>query len=184
MGVDRRGSQTAVPEQDLDRPEVGAPFEEMGREAVPQGMDRDVFVQTRFLGGPDTDPIHRPVRDGIAGNVPGEEPFFRPSDLPVFAEHDQESWREHHLAVLAAFALTNPDGHPTAVDVGDTQPDDLGDPQAGGVRGHQDGAMLEAGDPLEELRDLVEAQDDRELLPLPGRRDALNDPVLAERDPV
>ena len=149
-----------------------------------KGMDRDVLAQARCLGGPDADPMDRPVCEGTAGDVPGEEPFGRPSDLPVFAEHGQESRREHHVAVLAPLALANPDDHPPAVDVGDAQPDDLGDAQAGGVCGHQDGAMLEAGDPLEELRNLVEAQDGRELLHLPRRSDALHDPVLAERDPV
>ena len=44
--------------------------------------------------------------------------------------------------------------------------------------------MLEAGDPLEELPDLLGAQNDGEFLSLPGRRDALDDPVLGERDPV
>ena len=44
--------------------------------------------------------------------------------------------------------------------------------------------MLEAGDRLEELRDLVGAQDDGELLLLLGAGDALQDPVLAEGDAV
>jgi hypothetical protein len=35
MRVDRRAADTCVPEDDLDRPQVGAGFEEMGREGVP-----------------------------------------------------------------------------------------------------------------------------------------------------
>ena len=34
VGVDRGGPQAAVPEQDLDRPEVGTRFEQVSREAV------------------------------------------------------------------------------------------------------------------------------------------------------
>ena len=46
--------------------------------------------------------------------------------------------------------------------------DDLGDPQPGGVGGHEDGAVLEAGDRREEPGDLVGAEDDGELLGLLG----------------
>ena len=53
--------------------------------------------------------------------------------------------------------------------------DDLGDPQAGGVGGHEDGAVLEADDGGEEPGDLVGAEDDGELLGLLGAGDAFQD---------
>ena len=62
--------------------------------------------------------------------------------------------------------------------------DDLGDPQAGGVGGHEDGAVLEADDGREEAGRLLEAEDDGELLGLLGAGDAGEDPLAAEGDLV
>ena len=115
---------------------------------------------------------------GWPGTSPGKSQSVGLSDLPVFAEHGEQSWREHHVAVLAALGLSDADDHAPAVDVGDPKADDLGEPQSGGVGGHEDGAVLEAGDAREELRDFVEAEDDGELLGLLGEGDALQD-VLA-----
>ena len=42
--VDRGLFKIAMPEQHLDRAQVGAGFEQMRREAVPQGMGMDVLV--------------------------------------------------------------------------------------------------------------------------------------------
>ena len=41
-------------EQDLDGPEVGAGLEQMGGEAVPQGVDGDVLAQAGGLVRPGT----------------------------------------------------------------------------------------------------------------------------------
>ena len=129
-------------------------------------------------------PVHRAGGDGAARDVAGEEPVGRPGGLPVLAEQGQQPRREHHVAVLAALALADADDHPLAVDVVDAQGDDLGDPQPGGVGGHEDGAVLEADDGREEPGDLVGAEDDGELLGLLGAGDALQDPVRAEGDLV
>ena len=44
-GVDRGGRQPAVAEQDLEDADVGPGLEQMGGEAVPQGVDGDRFRQ-------------------------------------------------------------------------------------------------------------------------------------------
>ena len=88
------------------------------------------------------------------------------------------------VAVLLTLGLADADDHPPAVDVVDAQGHDLGDAEPGGVGGHEDGTVLEAGDRLEELSDLVGAQDDGELLLLLGRDDVVHDPFLAEGDAV
>ena len=120
--------------------------------------------------------VHRPAVMGRPGTVAGEEPVGRPGGLPVLAEQGQQPRREHHVAVLAALALADAEDHALAVDVVDAQGDDLGDPQAGGVGGHEDGAVLEADDGREEAGHLVEAEDDGELLGLLGAGDAFEDP--------
>ena len=122
----------------------------MGGEAMPQGVDGDVLAQAGVLCGPDADPVHGLAGDGLARDVPGEEPVGRPNDLPVFAEQGEQPWREHDVAVPAALGLSDADDHAFAVDVIDPQAGDLGEPQPGGVGGHEDGAVLDADDGGEE----------------------------------
>jgi len=69
---------------------------------VPQGVDGDVFVQA---GGETARTQIRCTDPSVMGrgDVSREEPSWDawPSSMP---EHGQESWREHHVAILAAFA--------------------------------------------------------------------------------
>jgi hypothetical protein len=44
MGINGRCPEAAMSEQELDRADVRAAFQEMGGEAVPQGVDRDVLI--------------------------------------------------------------------------------------------------------------------------------------------
>src|SRR5580704_11561980 len=101
-----------MPEQELDRSEVRTVFQEMGGEAVPQGVNGDVLAQPRVLGGPDADTPHRLCGQVPVWNPPGEEPVFRPDRLPVLAEDCEQAGREHDLAVFASFALADTDDHP------------------------------------------------------------------------
>ena len=45
--VERGGVQLLVPEQDLDHPDVGLALQEVGGEAMPQGVERHPLVQRR-----------------------------------------------------------------------------------------------------------------------------------------
>ena len=76
------------------------------------------------------------------------------------------------------------DDHPLAVDVLDAQSGNLGDPQAGGIGGHEDGTVLEVGDGGKEAGHLVGAEDDREGEGLLGRGDALRDVVASQGLPI
>src|SRR5690242_18104682 len=116
------------------------------------------------------------MRDGPVGIAAGEQIAAGADHLPVEAEDGQEAGREHDLAVLAALALADAGGHAAAVDALDAEGDHLGEPQAGGVGGHEDRAMLEVLDGGEELGDLVEAEDDRELAGSPDADDTVVDP--------
>ena len=71
-----------------------------------------------------------------------------------------------------------------AVDVVDAERGDLRDPKAGGVGGHEDGAILEGPDGGEDPGHLVGGEDDGELLGLLGAADALHDVPAFERDLV
>ena len=74
-----------------------------------------------------------------------------------------------------SLALFDPDEHSVAVNIGDPQPHDFRDPQAGGIGRHQRGAMLQARHRREKSHDLVGAQDHRQLLLLTCIGDALKD---------
>ncbi len=103
-----------------------------------------------------------PVVMGRSGTAPGKRKSRGPDSLPVGAEDLQQSRGEHDVAILPALAVANADHHALAVDVGDLQLGDFGDAQAGGIGGHEDGAMLDIWDGRKEANDLVRAEDDRE----------------------
>jgi hypothetical protein len=113
-------------------------------------------------------------------HVAREEELGRAGRFPILAEDREQAGREHDVAVLSPLGLADADDHPPTVDVGDAQGHDLGDAETGGRGGHEDGAVLEAVDRLEELSDLVGAQDHGELLRLPGGDEIVQDPVLSE----
>ena len=103
---------------------------------------------------------------------------------PVVTEQDQQPGREHDVAILGSLGLTDADDHALAIDVVDAQAQDLGDPQAGGVGGHEDGPMPDAGDGLEEASDFVEAQNDRQLGLASRTGETVEAPVPTQCDPV
>lgn len=108
--------------QDLDDPDVGACLQQMRGEAMAQRMHRHPLGQARrrarrTAGGMQDLRVDRPVL--IAAS---EQPLARLYQAPVAAQDRQQLRRQHGVTVLAAFALLDPDHHPTAVDIADLQP--------------------------------------------------------------
>jgi len=81
---------------------------------------------------------------------------------PVGAELSEESEAERYVAVLAALALADVDHHASAVDVLRLQAADLRAAHAGGVEGHEDGAVVEVGGMFDESRGLLGAEHGRQ----------------------
>ena len=94
---------------------------------------------------------------------PGNSQPCGRATLPPVAQQLEQLRRQHRVAVLAALALLDPDQHALAVDVGDLQRDDLGDAQARAIGDAQRRLVLEARRRLEQARDLLRAQHDRQL---------------------
>ena len=128
------------------------------------GLDMPAAAIVRLLAGM----LHRSLVIGSPGTIAGEEPRLGPAHAPPVAQDLQQLGRQHHVAVLLAFALLDADDHPLAVDVGGLQMNRFRDAQAGGIAGGQDGAMLEVGDAAEELQDFLGTEDDGQLLRLLG----------------
>ena len=62
VGVDGGGFELPVAEKDLDGPEVGAGFEQVGGEAVSQGVDGDVLAESGGRVRPGRRSCARPCR--------------------------------------------------------------------------------------------------------------------------
>ena len=142
----RRGRQTPMPEQELelDGAQVGAGLKQMDGERMAEQMRRNRFGESRALGGAPAGKEDRPASDRRLRAGAGKEPMPGPFHLPPVAEDGQQLRREHHVAVLLSFAVGDPQHHPSAVDVGHREVQSLGDAQARGVAGGQDGAVLMA----------------------------------------
>jgi len=71
-----------------------------------------------------------------------------------------------------ALALGHPDHHPLVVERTGLQANGFGDAQAGGVAGRQDRVVFDVFDAAEKMESLGSAENDRQLLGLPGSGDA------------
>jgi len=104
-----------VTKQQLNGAHVGAGFQQMDSEGVPQTMGRDGLGQSgetaRLLAGLP----HSVPGDRLTGMIAREEPLLWPPRLPVLAQEVQELGREHHVAVLLPFALLHAHDHSLAV---------------------------------------------------------------------
>src|SRR6478736_6336790 len=118
--------------------------------AMPQRMDRYLLAQPGCracgtAGGVQYGYLKRPLL------VPaGEQPVLRSGETPVAAQDRQQLRRQHHVTVLAALAVLNPDHHPLTVDVGNLEESHFRDAQSGTIDRGQRGAALETWDCLQE----------------------------------
>ena len=173
-------------EQQLDRAQVGAGFEQMHGEPVAQRVGREALANAGALQGVVAGLADGGAGDVAAGNLAGEQPAaLRARAPPVVAEGLQKPGREHDVAVLGSLARDDAQRHALAVDVRRAQADGLRDAQSGRVRGRQDRLVREGPGAGWQLRDFLRAGNHGQLLRLLGRRqDGLDVPVSLERDTV
>ena len=124
-------------------------------------------------------------QNGLAGDravwrVAREEPDRRSVALPVKPQHLKQLGREHHLAILAALALTDADDLPLAVDIRPSEVGELGDSQAGGVDGHQDGAVFEVAGGFKYGCNFGGTQNHRQFFLVPRVGNMFNHPVTVQ----
>ena len=161
VAVDLRGRERRVPEQLLDRPQIGSALEQMGRERVPQPVRVGEKAAERARVEP---PAARGEKECVVR--PAGELRSRIAQVPrddvgcLLAERDDPL-----LAALAAHA------HVLLfeVDVAQVEPDRLGASEAGGVDELDQRVVAQRERPV-----AVERVDDRlDLLPLRRLRQAL-----------
>lgn len=112
---------------------VGAGRQQMDGEGVAKRMERNRLGQSgavaRFRAGLS----HCIPGDRLAGTIAGEEPLLWPPHLPLAAQDLQELGRQHHVAVLLAFALFDAEDHSLAVDARGLHLHRFRDAQASGI---------------------------------------------------
>ena len=159
----RGGIERLVAQQQLDRPDVGPGFEQVSRATMAQRMDalavRDPSALLRMrvdlLGRADG---HRRVR--IASR---QQPRGWPVACPVGAQCGQQTGREQGVAILPPFALFDAEQQAITFDIREPQPDDFTDPQARGIRGHQEDTVPRIPRRRQQALECLEAQDLGEL---------------------
>src|SRR5215831_16970914 len=97
---------------------------------------------------------------GFSPVRPGNSQGRRGRSISQLGPQDPEQLRrQHHIALLAALAISHVDHHATAVDVFNAQPYDLTGTQACSVRGCERDTISPARNRLEKGGDLLWAQD-------------------------
>src|SRR5262245_23896097 len=139
MDVDHGFTQVGMAEQQLDGAQVSSSLEQMSREAMAQGVRMERLVDAATLRGAAASLQDDLFSDRSVGSVMGtarKKPIgrFRPKPAIVLSELLEQARTEHHVSVLAAFALLDVEHHAGGIDVGDLQGGHLGAAHAGGVQ--------------------------------------------------
>src|ERR1700716_3783092 len=170
-------------EQHLDHSDIDVLLEQMGGEAVPQGVQRYTLVDPGHIGCGMTGAIELACRHRLHPVAPWKQPALRSSRPPPAAQQFEQMWRQHHVPVFAAFALFDADDHALAVDVADLERDHLGGAQACAISHTQRGLVFAARRRIQQPRHLLRAEHDRQFAGLVDERRVLDDVGAPERDP-
>jgi hypothetical protein len=170
-------------EQHLDDADIDVLLEQVGGEAVPQGVQRDALVDVRHLGGGVAGAVELARGHRLGRIAAGEQPTSGPRGLPPGPQQVEQARREHDVTVLAAFALLDADDHALAVDIGDLERDHFGGAQAGAVGHAQRRLVLQSRRGIEQPRHFLDAENDRQLAWFVDDMGVLDDLVAPERDP-
>src|SRR5215472_14584678 len=166
----------------LDDADIDVLLEQVGGEAMPQGVQRDALVDLRHLGSGVAGSIELARGHRLRRIAAREQPALLPRRLPPGAQQVEQTRRQHDGTVLAAFALLDADDHALAVDVGDLERDHLGGAQAGAVGHAQRCLVLQPRRGIEQPRHFLDAEDDRQLAWLVNDMGMLDDLAAPERD--
>jgi hypothetical protein len=85
-----------------------------------------------------------------AGAAAGKKITGGTSHLPVGAQELEQVRRKHEIAIFLALSQFDPDHHALRIDVSHAQGGNLGNLQARGIGGYENGLVLEVGKALEE----------------------------------
>ena len=98
-GIERRGVELGVTEQHLDHANVDVLLQQMGGEAVPQGVQGDALADPGHLGGGMAGAIELARRHRIDRVQAGKQPPLWPGRLVPGAQQLEQMRRQHHVAI-------------------------------------------------------------------------------------
>ena len=178
MQVDAGRLQIRMAEQNLDGRQIGAIFQQVSREAMPQHVRDNAFLYTRVACGFGTG-----IPDRVAGHglpysampgATGKQVGLRLLPAPVLAERLQQLGAQWQVAILATLAFTDVDDHPFAIDILHTKSDQFAATHAGRVERHQYGPRLEITGRVDEPRYFFRTQHLRDaVMRVPGVRNRI-----------
>ena len=164
-------------EKHLDGAQIGAGFQHVRGETVPQRMRRYVLLDAGLLGG-----LATACPDDLLGDGHISPPVLHRAweqiglglhPAPVLAQSLQKLRGQQNIAIAAALALMDMNDHAFAVDVGDLQVTQLGPAQPGCIQRHQHGAMHQVPSRINQPRDLFRTEYGRQLPGALGKRNLI-----------
>ena len=111
-----------MPEQQLNRADVRAGFQQVHGKGVPERMRRHRLGETAATAGLSAGAVDDPAARRAPRALAGKEPVVRLADSPLVAQHRQQPRRKHHVPVPRAFPLDDAEHHPLAVNRRHGQP--------------------------------------------------------------
>jgi transposase len=152
-------SELGMTEKNLDGAQVGAGFQHMSRETMPQAVRRHMLGDACTLGG-----LAYCLPDDLLcnGNIcpptlhrTGEQIGLGLHPAPILAQSLQKLRGQQHVTIAATLALAHMNDHALAVDVGDLEVAHLGPPQARCIQHHHHGAMHQVAGRIDQTRHLL-----------------------------
>ena len=157
MGIDQGGGDAAVAEQDLDRAQIDALFEQPGGVAVAQHVRRHPAADAGARGGGQRAGQNGAAHRAGAGMV-GKQPQGIVVGLPHATQLGEDWLRQRHQPFLIALA-DDAQRQIGAVDRADLQAQRLADPQTTSIGERQAGFVNRAFYAAEQPADLLIGQD-------------------------
>ena len=112
-------------QQNLDRAQIGAGFEHVGGETVPEGVRRHMLGHPSMFRGLSHSGPDNLLCDGHVGpsvvDGAGKQICLRLHPAPILAQGLQQLRGQQDVAVTAALALANMNDHAFAVDITDLE---------------------------------------------------------------
>ncbi len=148
---------------------------------MPERVQGDALVDPRRHGRSVAGAVELAGGQRLHRVAAREQPPLRPLCLPVGTQQLEQRGRQHHVAVLAALALLDPNDHARAVDIGDLERDHLGGAQARAIGDAQRRPILEAWRSFQEARHFLRAQNRRQLARLADEGHVRRDVFASKR---
>ena len=134
----------------------------MCRKAVTKGVRGHLLADLGYLGRGIAGAPELARRHRVDRVHSGKQPPLWVCRVVPGAQQLEQMRRKHHVAVLVALALFDPDHHALAVDVGYLQRDHLGHSQSGPIGYTQSHLVFKPRRRIEKTCDFFRAQDDRQ----------------------